>query len=173
MTLQPNIKARDDADRTAAAHAVQAGLLENLRQLKQAGADLNDNIIVNAAIRKLDKEFIVHLIDSVKKPLDENWSQAMPELEKIVWPGNPTGGMIPYGMGMPGMMTDRSPSKSLSEEELANIRAIATLLLQNGLTSAKLKTAPDIANLTKEKLEDGREGVDSTLTEEDAVEQSM
>ena len=28
----------------------------------------------------------------------------MPELEKIVWPGNPAGGMIPYGMGMPGML---------------------------------------------------------------------
>ena len=158
LTLQPDIKARDDADRTAAAHAAQASLLENLRQLEQAGADLNDNIIVNAAIRKLDKEFIVHLIDSAKKPLDENWSQAMPELEKIVWPGNPAGGMIPYGMGMPGMMTDRSPSKSLSEEELANIRAIATLLLENGLTSAKLKTDDDIANLTKEKLDAGREG---------------
>ena len=58
------------------------------------------------------------------------------------------GGM--YGMGM---MPDQSPSKSLSEEELANIRAIATLLLENGLTSAKLKTTDDIANLTKEKLE--------------------
>ena len=81
-------------------------------------------------------------------------------------------------MGMGGMydigiITDQSPSKSLSEEELANIRAIATLLLENGLTSNKLKTTDDIADLTKEKLEDGREGVDSTLTEEDAVEQSM
>ena len=89
LTLQPDIKARDDADRTAAAHAAQAGLLENLRQLEKAGADLNDNIIVKAAIRKLDKEFILHLIDSAKKPLDENWNQAMPELQKIVWPGNP------------------------------------------------------------------------------------
>ena len=44
----------------------------------------------------------------------------------------------------------------LTEEELANIRAIATLLLENGLTSAKLKTADDIANLTKEKLDAGR-----------------
>ena len=78
------------------------------------------------------------------------------------------GGM--YGMGM---ITDQSPSKSFSEEELANIRDIATLLLENGLTSTKLKTTDDIADLTKEKLEDGREGVDSTLTEEDAVEQSM
>ena len=159
LTLQPDIKARDDADRTAAAHAAQAGLLENLRQLEQAGTDLNDNIIVNAAIRKLDKEFIAHLIDSAKKPLDEIWNQAMPELEKIVWPGNPGGGMMGmggmYGMGMPGMgmMTDRSPSKSFSEEELANIRAIATLLLENDLTSTKLKTTDDIANLTKEKLE--------------------
>jgi hypothetical protein len=88
----------------------------------------------------------------------------MPELEKIVWPGNPGRGMMnPYGMGgmgMPGMgmITDRSPSKSFSEEELANIRAIATLLLDNGLTSAKLKTDDDIANLTKEKLDAGREG---------------
>ena len=159
LTLQPDIKARDDADRTPAAHAAQAGLLENLRQLEQAGTDLNDNIIVNAAIRKLDKEFIAHLIDSAKKPLDEIWNQAMPELEKIVWPGNPGGGMMGmggmYGMGMPGMgmMTDRSPSKSFSEEELANIRAIATLLLENDLTSTKLKTTDDIANLTKEKLE--------------------
>ena len=69
--------------------------------------------------------------------------------------------MNPYGMGgmgMPGMgmMTDQSPSRSFSEEELANIRAIATLLLENGLTSAKLKTDDDIANLTKEKLEAGR-----------------
>ena len=75
--------------------------------------------------------------------------------------------MNPYGMGgmgmpgmgmgysMPGMgmMTDQSPSRSFSEEELANIRAIATLLLENGLKSAKLKTAEDIANLTKEKHE--------------------
>ena len=163
LTLQPDIKARDDADRTAAAHAAQAGLLENLRQLEQAGADLNDNIIVNAAIRKLDKEFILHLIDSAKKPLDENWNQAMPELEKIVWPGNPGGGMMGMGgMGMPGMgmMTDQSPSKSFSEEELANIRAIATLLLENGLTSAKLKTDDDIANLTKEKLDAEREEAD-------------
>jgi hypothetical protein len=175
LTLQPDIKDRDNADRTAAAHAAQAGLLENVRLLEQAGADLNDNIIVNAAIRKLDKEFILHLIDRAKKPLDENWNQAMRELEKIVWPGNPMGGMNPYGMGgmgMPGMgmMTDQSPSKSFSEEELANIRAIATLLLENGLTSAKLKTTDDIANLTKEKLEAGREGVDSAPAEEDAVE---
>ena len=158
LTLQPDIKARDDADRTAAAHAAQAGLLENLRQLEQAGTDLNDNIIVNAAIRKLDKEFILHLIDSAKKPLDENWSQAMPELEKIVWPGNPAGGMMGMGgmYGM-GMITDQSPSKSFSEEELANIRAIATLLLENGLTSAMLKTSDDIANITWEKLEAARE----------------
>jgi len=168
LTLQPDIKVRDDADRTAAAHAAQAGLLENLRQLEQAGTDLNDNIIVNAAIRKLDKEFIAHLIDSAKKPLDENWSQAMPELEKIVWPRNPAGGMIPYGMGMPGMMPDQSPSKSFSEEELANIRAIATLLLENGLTSAKLKTTDDIANLTKEKLEHEREEAEEFSTMEDS-----
>ncbi len=174
LTLQPDIKARDDADRTAAAHAAQAGLLENLRQLEQAGTDLNDNIIVNAAIRKLDKEFIAHLIDSAKKPLDEIWNQAMPELEKIVWPGNPGGGMMGmggmYGMGMPGMgmMTDRSPSKSFSEEELANIRAIATLLLENDLTSAKLKTAADIADLTKEKLDAAREEADEFSTAEDS-----
>lgn len=151
LTQQPDIGARDDADRTAAAHAYHAGLLENLRQLEQAGADLNDNIIVNAAIRKLDREFIVHLIDSSKKPLDENWNRAMPELEKIVWPENPAGGMgmNPYGRGT-GMMTNRSPSRSFSEEELANIRAIATLLLENGLTSEKLKTAEDIAKITKE-----------------------
>jgi ankyrin repeat protein len=165
LTLQPDIKARDDADRTAAAHAAQAGLLQNLRQLEQAGADLNDNIIVNAAIRKLDKEFILHLIDSAKKPLDENWSQAMPELEKIVWPGNPAGGMMGMGgmYGM-GMITDQSPSKSFSEEELANIRAIATLLLENDLTSTKLKTAADIADLTKEKLDAEREEADEFST---------
>ena len=99
----------------------------------------------------------------------------MPELEKIVWPGNPGGGMmnptawVAWDAGM-GMMTDQSPSSSFSEEELANIRAIATLLLENGLTSAKLKTTDDIANLTKEKLEAGREGVDSAPAEEDAVE---
>jgi ankyrin repeat protein len=174
LTLQPDIKARDDADRTPAAHAAQAGLLENLRQLEKAGTDLNDNIIVNAAIRKLDKEFIAHLIDSAKKPLDEIWNQAMPELEKIVWPGNPGGGMMGmggmYGMGMPGMgmMTDRSPSKSFSEEELANIRAIATLLLENDLTSAKLKTAADIADLTKEKLDAEREEADEFSTAEDS-----
>ena len=62
------------------------------------------------------------------------------------------GGM--YGMGM---ITDQSPSKSFSEEELANIRAIATLLLENGLTSAMLKTSDDIANITWEKLEAARE----------------
>jgi hypothetical protein len=39
---------------------------------------------------------------------------------------------------------------------LANIRAIATLLIVNGLTSAKLQNAEDIANLTKEKLEADR-----------------
>jgi hypothetical protein len=165
LTLQPDIKVRDDADRTAAAHAAQAGLLKNLRQLEKAGADLNDNIIVNAAILKLDKEFIVHLIDRAKKPLDENWSQAMPELEKIVWPGNPAGGMMGMGgmYGM-GMITDQSPSKSFSEEELANIRAIATLLLENDLTSTKLKTAADIADLTKEKLDAEREEADEFST---------
>ena len=170
LTLQPDIKARDDADRTAAAHAAQAGLLENLRQLEKAGADLNDNIIVKAAIRKLDKEFILHLIDSAKKPLDENWNQAMPELQKIVWPGNPGRGMMGmggmYGIGMPGMgmMTDQSPSKSFSEEELANIRAIATLLLENDLTSTKLKTTDDIADLNKEKLDAEREEADEFST---------
>ena len=84
----------------------------------------------------------------------------MPELEQIIWNGkfsqenrsNPIG-MGMYGMYGMGMMPNRSPSKSLSEEELANIRAIATLLLENGLTSAKLKTAADIADLTKEKLD--------------------
>ena len=82
----------------------------------------------------------------------------MPELEKIVWPGNPAGGMMGMGgmYGM-GMITDQSPSKSFSEEELANIRAIATLLLENGLTSAMLKTSDDIANITWEKLEAARE----------------
>jgi ankyrin repeat protein len=182
LTLQPDLDTRDDADRTAAAHATEAGLLENVRQLEQAGANLNDNILVNAAIRKLDKEFILHLIDSAKKPLDENWNQAMPELEKIVWPGNPAGGMMnPYGMGgmgmpgmgmgygMPGMgmMTDQSPSKSFSEEELANIRAIATLLLENGLTSAKLKTAADIADLTKKKLDAEREEAEGSTVDSD------
>ena len=48
-----------------------------------------------------------------------------------------------------GMMPDQSPSKSFSEEELANIRAIATLLLENGLTSAKLKTTDDISHQGK------------------------
>ena len=105
----------------------------------------------------------------------------MPELEKIVWPGNPgvgdepgnpMGGMNPYGMGgmgMPGMgmMMDRSPSKSFSEEELATIRAIATLLLENGLKSAKLKTDDDIANLTKEKLDAEREEAEEFSTAED------
>ena len=89
----------------------------------------------------------------------------MPELEKIVWPGNPAGGM----MGMGGMydmrmITDQSPSKSFSEEELANIRAIATLLLENDLTSTKLKTAADIADLTKEKLDAEREEADEFST---------
>ena len=69
------------------------------------------------------------------------------------------GGM--YGMGM---ITDQSPSKSFSEEELANIRAIATLLLENDLTSTKLKTAADIADLTKEKLDAEREEADEFST---------
>ena len=169
LTLQPDLDTRDDADRTAAAHATEAGLLENVRQLEQAGANLNDNILVNTAIRSLNRELVSHLIDSAKKPLNENWNQAMRELEKIVWPGNPMGGMNPYGMGgmgMPGMgmMTDQSPSSSFSEGELANIRAIATLLLENGLTSAKLKTAADIADLTKEKLDAEREEADEFST---------
>ncbi|MBC8244800.1 MAG: ankyrin repeat domain-containing protein [Verrucomicrobia bacterium] len=160
LTQQPDLEARDDADRTAAAHAAQAGLLDNLRQLEQAGANLNDSNLVNAAIRNLDRELIAHLIDSAKKPLDENWNRALPELEKIIRPedysgepGNPFGMMNPMMMGM-GMMPNRSPSRSLSKEELvANARAIATLLLENGLTSAKLKTPADITNLTRAKPE--------------------
>ena len=97
---QPDLDVRDDADRTAAAHAAGAGLLENFRQLEQAGADLNDNTLVNAAIRSLDGELVAHLIDSATKPLNENWNRALPELEKIIWPGERgmRVGMNPFGM---------------------------------------------------------------------------
>jgi len=57
-----------------------------------------------------------------------------------------------YGMGM-GMMPGKSPGKALTEEELATTRAIGTLLLENGLTSAKIKTVDDLANLTQPKPE--------------------
>ena len=161
LTQQPDLEARDDADRTAAAHAAQAGLLENVRLLEQAGANLNDSNLVNAAIRSLDTELVAHLIDSAKKPLDENWNRALPELEEIIRPedfsgepGNPIGMMNPMMMGM-GMMPGKSPAKSLTEEDLATTRAIATLLLENGLTSDKLKTPADIANLTRAKPEAG------------------
>ena len=87
-------------------------------------------------------------------------------------PGNPIGmgmGMMPsegYEGSMMSMYGMGSPSRSFSEEELANIRAIATLLLENGLTSAKLKTAADIANLTKEKLDAGRRDEEFSTTED-------
>ncbi|MEC8973589.1 MAG: ankyrin repeat domain-containing protein, partial [Verrucomicrobiota bacterium] len=159
LTQQPDLEARDDADRTAAAHAAQAGLLENVRLLEQAGANLNDSNLVNAAIRSLDTELVAHLIDSAKKPLDENWNRALPELEEIIRPedfsgepGNPIGMMNPMMMGM-GMMPGKSPAKSLTEEDLATTRAIGTLLLENGLTSAKIKTVDDLANLTQPKPE--------------------
>tara|TARA_B100000678_G_C18034371_1_gene432066 strand:- start:388 stop:747 length:360 start_codon:yes stop_codon:yes gene_type:complete len=80
--------------------------------------------------------------------------------------------MNPYGMGgmgmygMPGMMMGDTNS-SFSEGELATIRAIATLLLENGLKSAKLKTDDDIANLTKEKLDAEREEAEEFSTAED------
>ena len=51
---------------------------------------------------------------------------------------------------------DGNPNSKLTDQDLAKIRNISKLLLENGLTSAKLKTAADIANLTKEKLEAGR-----------------
>jgi hypothetical protein len=159
LTQQPDLDTRDDADRTAAAHAYFAGQPENIRQLEQAGANLNDNILVNAAVRKLDREFIAHLIDRAKKPLDENWNRALPELAKIIRPedfsgepGNPIGMMNPMMMGM-GMMPGKSAAKALTEEELATTRAIGTLLLENGLTSAKIKTVDDLANLTQPKPE--------------------
>jgi len=158
LTQQPDLDTRDDADRTAAAHAYFAGQPENIRQLEQAGANLNDNILVNAAVRELDREFIAHLIDRAKKPLDENWNRALPELAKIIrpedYPGEPGNPMMMgmYGMGM-GMMPGKSPGKALTEEELATTRAIGTLLLENGLTSAKIKTVDDLANLTQPKPE--------------------
>ena len=109
----------------------------------------------------MDTELVAHLIDSAKKPLDENWNRALPELEEIIRPedfsgepGNPIGMMNPMMMGM-GMMPGKSPAKSLTEEDLATTRAIATLLLENGLTSDKLKTPADIANLTRAKPEAG------------------
>ena len=158
LTQQPDLDTRDDADRTAAAHAYFAGQPENIRQLEQAGANLNDNILVNAAVRKLDREFIAHLIDRAKKPLDENWNRALPELAKIIrpedYPGEPGNPMMMgmYGMGM-GMMPGKFAAKALTEEELATTRAIGTLLLENGLTSAKIKTVDDLANLTQPKPE--------------------
>ena len=45
----------------------------------------------------------------------------------------------------------------MNDQDLAKIRNIAKLLLEHGLTSAKLQTAEDIANLTKKKLEAGRD----------------
>ena len=69
-------------------------------------------------------------------------------------------GMMPnegYEGSMMSMHGMGSSSRSLSEDELASIRAIGTLLIENGLSSAKLKTDDDIANLMKEKPDTTRE----------------
>ena len=58
-------------------------------------------------------------------------------------------GMNPYGMMAP-------PPVPPSTEELGSNRAIATLLVENGLTSANLKTASDVTDLTLEKLNAAR-----------------
>ena len=152
LKQQPKLDTRDDNDRTAVAQAAEGGLIENVRQLEQAGANLNDHIVINAAIRSLNRELVAHLIDSATKPLNENWNRALPELEKIIWPEERgmRMGMNPYGMMAP------PPVPPSTEEELESIRGIATLLLENGLTSANLKTASDVADLTLEKLNAAR-----------------
>ena len=170
LTQQPDLDTKDDANRTAASYAAKAGLLQNIRQLEQAGANLNDNTLINAAIRSLNRELVGLLIDSAKKPLNENWNRALQELEEIIEsavfsgkPDNTIGmgmGMMPnegYEGSMMSMHGMGSSSRSLSEDELASIRAIGTLLIENGLSSAKLKTDDDIANLMKEKPDTTRE----------------
>ena len=47
---QPELYTRDDNDQTAVAQAAEGGLIENVRQLEQAGANLNDHIVINAVI---------------------------------------------------------------------------------------------------------------------------
>ena len=53
---------------------------------------------------------------------------------------------------MSGMM-GMGMTEDTNKEELATTRAIGTLLLENGLTSAKIKTVDDLANLTQPKPE--------------------
>ena len=115
------------------------GLLNNVKQLEQTGANLDEMEIVNAAFRSGNLDLIHHITLKANKPLSENeaWVRAMIELDNLIWP-------------------DGNPNSKLTDQDLAKIRNISKLLLENGLKSRYIHDAEDVANLTKEKLEADR-----------------
>ena len=91
-----------------------------------------------------------HIIQKANKPLSENeaWVRAMIELDNLIWP-------------------DGNPNSKLTDQDLAKIRNISKLLLENGLKSRYIHDDDDIANLTKEKLDAEREEAEEFSTAED------
>ena len=69
-----------EAIRTAAF----SGLLEHVKLLEQAGANLDD--IINASFRSQNLDLIDYLIEKAKKPLSKNetWRFALGDLEYVI-----------------------------------------------------------------------------------------
>mgnify|MGYP001433471943 CR=1 FL=1 len=82
LDKQPNQTKEDlhEAIRTAAF----SGLLEHVKLLEQAGANLDD--IINASFRSQNLDLIDYLIEKAKKPLSKNetWRFALGDLEYVI-----------------------------------------------------------------------------------------
>ena len=121
LAKQPDLTAKDNSGKSPAVHAAKAGLLDNVKQLQQAGSDLNNKAVVNVSIQSLNIKLLAHLINNAKKPLNENstWAEAL------------------------GILATEIPDDA-DEEQTANIRKIGTLLFDNGLRSNSIQNIEDL-----------------------------
>lgn len=133
LARQPELHTRDESGKSPAACAAQAGRLDNLKQLQQAGAHLDDKAVINAAIRNLNAELVAHLIGNTRKPLAKNpaWESALDLLPEVTHKLM----LASFGLG---------------DEQVDSIRKVGALLLDNGLRTETIQKTDDLKRIIKE-----------------------
>ena len=134
LARQPELHTRDESGKSPAACAAQAGRLNNLKLLQQAGAHLDDKAVINAADRSLNAEMVAHLIGNTRKPLAKNpaWEGALVLLPEV------TQELVLASYG------------SFGDEQVVSIRKVGALLLDNGLRTGAIQNTGDLNRVITE-----------------------
>ena len=138
--LENGLKPSEREEVEIATSFVRKGTLEQAQLLEQAGIKFQHPEVIEASIMNGNIGLVNFMIENAEKPLSNNnhWNSAFDYLEQFIFDYS---------------ARDLKLRPGIEDEELEISRKLATLFLENGLKSEKIRNSDDVAKLTREGAE--------------------